>query len=68
VWLRASDLGHRKSEGWVNLTSAPTGMPLNVLQQNLGHVSLNTTTIYATSEDRRLMKAVNQFWAKQGAW
>lgn len=40
------------------------GMPLDVLQQNLGHASLNTTTIYATAEERRRMSAVNQFWQR----
>jgi site-specific recombinase XerD len=41
------------------------GTPLDVLQQNLGHASLNTTTIYVTSEKRRRMKAQQAFWDKQ---
>jgi integrase len=43
------------------------GTPLDVLQQNLGHASLNTTTIYVTSEKRRRMKAQQQFWDKKVA-
>jgi site-specific recombinase XerD len=38
------------------------GMPLDVVQQNMGHASLDTTTGYTTSEERRRMKAA------QGAW
>jgi site-specific recombinase XerD len=38
------------------------GMPLDVLQQNMGHASLDTTTGYTTSEERRRMLASQQFW------
>jgi site-specific recombinase XerD len=37
-------------------------MPLEVLQQNLGHASLHSTTIYATSEERKRMKAMQKIW------
>lgn len=41
------------------------GMPLDVVQQNLDHASLATTTIYATAEQRRRLRAVNQFWERR---
>jgi integrase len=55
-WLRHTHGSH----------SVAAGMPLDVLQQNLGHASLDTTTIYTTSEDRRRMKAVQKFWEQKG--
>jgi len=48
-------------DGW-SLTAA---MPLEVLQQTLGHALLDTTTIYVTTEDRRRMKAAQSFWDKK---
>ena len=39
------------------------GMPIEIAQQNLGHASLETTTIYVTTEKRRRLKAVEAFWA-----
>lgn len=54
-WLRHTHGSH----------AAAAGIPLNVLQQNMGHASLDTTTIYTTSEERRRMKAVNEFWEKK---
>jgi site-specific recombinase XerD len=56
-WLRHTHGSH----------SVAAGTPLDVLQQNLGHASLNTTTIYVTSEDRRRMKAMQDFWRKSDA-
>jgi integrase len=38
------------------------GMPIEIAQQNLGHASLATTTVYVTTERRRRMKAVDAFW------
>jgi integrase len=38
------------------------GMPLDVVQQNLGHASLDTTTGYTTSEERRRMLEAQKFW------
>lgn len=35
-----------------------SGMPIEIAQQNLGHASLATATVYATTEQRRRMKAV----------
>ena len=40
------------------------GMPIEIAQQNLGHASLATTTVYVTTEKRRRMKAVEAFWQK----
>jgi integrase len=37
-------------------------MPIEIAQQNLGHASLATTTVYVTTEQRRRMKAVQAFW------
>jgi site-specific recombinase XerD len=37
------------------------GMPIEIAQQNLGHASLATTTVYVTTEKRRRMKAVEAF-------
>jgi integrase len=34
------------------------GMPIEIAQQNPGHASLATTTVYVTTEKRRRMKAV----------
>ncbi|MDO8729452.1 MAG: site-specific integrase [bacterium] len=44
--------------------SLASGMPLEILQQNLGHASLNTTTVYSSSEESRRMKEVQKFWQK----
>jgi site-specific recombinase XerD len=41
------------------------GMPLDVVQQNMGHASLDTTTGYTTSEERRRMKAAQAAWKKK---
>ena len=43
------------------------GMPLDVVQQNMGHASLDTTTGYTTSEERRRMKAAQAAWKKRPA-
>jgi site-specific recombinase XerD len=56
-WLRHTHASH----------AIATGMPLDVLQQNLGHASLSTTTVYVTSESQRRMKAVREFWRKRSA-
>lgn len=54
-WLRHTHGAH----------AVAAGTPLDVLQQNMGHASLDTTTIYTTSEERRRMKAAEKFWAKK---
>ena len=43
------------------------GMPLDLVQQNMGHASLDTTTGYTTSEERRRMKAAQSAWKKMPA-
>jgi site-specific recombinase XerD len=49
----------RHTHGW---HSVALGMPLELLQQNLGHASLHAMTIYATSEERKRMKAMQKIW------
>jgi site-specific recombinase XerD len=47
--------------------SVAAGTPLDVLQQNLGHASPSTTTIYATREKRRQTKVQNTILGKRAA-
>ncbi len=42
-WMRHSHASH----------AIASGMPIEIAQQNLGHASLSTTTIYVTTERRR---------------
>jgi site-specific recombinase XerD len=51
-WMRHSHGSH----------AVASGMPIEIAQQNLGHASLATTTVYVTTEKRRRMKAVEAFW------
>ena len=51
-WMRHSHASH----------AIAGGMPIEIAQQNLGHASLSTTTVYVTTEKRRRMKAVEAFW------
>jgi integrase len=57
----------KASSHWLRHTHAShaiaSGMPIEIAQQNLGHASLATTTIYLTTEQRRRMQAVQGFWA-----
>ena len=53
-WMRHSHASH----------AIAGGMPIEIAQQNLGHASLATTTVYVTTEERRRMKAVEAFWRK----
>ena len=53
-WLRHTHLSHAIADG----------MPLDIARENAGHASLDTTTIYATGEKKRRMKAVAGFWKK----
>src|SRR5450631_3668771 len=46
--------------------SMTAGTPLDIVQQNMGHASIDTTTINVTSEDRRRMKAMQQFLGRSG--
>ena len=53
-WMRHSHASH----------AIAGGMPIEIAQQNLGHASLATTTVYVTTEKRRRMKAIEAFWKK----
>jgi site-specific recombinase XerD len=53
-WMRHSHASH----------AIASGMPIEIAQQNLGHASLATTTVYVTTEKRRRMKAVETFWRR----
>ncbi|MBE0547396.1 MAG: tyrosine-type recombinase/integrase [Rubrivivax sp.] len=53
-WMRHSHASH----------AIAGGMPIEIAQQNLGHASLATTTVYVTTEKRRRMKAVEAFWMR----
>jgi len=51
-WMRHSHASH----------AIAAGMPIEIAQQNLGHASLATTTVYVTTESKRRMRAVEKFW------
>ena len=51
-WLRHTHASH----------SIAAGTPVEIAQQNLGHASLATTTVYVTSEKKRRLKAMQGFW------
>ena len=53
-WMRHSHASH----------AIAGGMPIEIAQQNLGHASLATTTVYVTTEKRRRMEAVETFWRR----
>lgn len=53
-WMRHSHASH----------AIASGMPIEIAQQNLGHASLATTTVYVTTEKRRRMRAVEAFWKR----
>ena len=53
-WMRHSHASH----------AIAAGMPIEIAQQNLGHASLATTTVYVTTEAKRRLRAVEKFWAR----
>ncbi len=57
------------STHWMRHTHAShaiaAGTPVEVMRQNLGHKSLDTTTHYVTSEDANRMAALRGFWGKR---
>lgn len=57
---------HKASTHWMRHSHAnhaiASGMAVEIAQQNLGHASLATTTVYVTAEKRRRIKAVEAFW------
>ena len=56
------------STHWLRHTHAThalaAGVPIDVAQQNLGHASLATTTVYVASESKRRHTALGAFWAQ----
>ena len=66
--LKGAERFMRASTHWMRHTHASHaiagGMPIEIAQQNLGHASLATTTVYVTTEKRRRMKAVEAFWKR----
>ena len=53
-WMRHSHASH----------AIAGGMRVEIAQQNLGHASLVSPTVYVTTEKRRRMKAVETFWKR----
>jgi site-specific recombinase XerD len=53
-WMRHSHASH----------AIAAGMPIEIAQQNLGHASLATTTVYVTTESKRRLRAVEKFWGR----
>lgn len=51
-WMRHTHVSH----------ALAAGVPLQVAQQNAGHDSLDTTTVYVTTEDARRMAAMRSFF------
>jgi len=51
-WLRHTHGSH----------ATAAGMPVEIVQKNMGHASLDTTTMYVTAEARRRMQAMATFW------
>ena len=75
----ASVLAHTDPQGAARLAQASThwlrhthgahavaaGTPIEVVQNNLGHASLATTTLYVTAEAKRRHRAMQAFWKEQ---
>jgi site-specific recombinase XerD len=65
---RGSERLRSASTHWLRHTHAAhalaAGVPIDVAQQNLGHASLATTTVYVTSESKRRLTAMGEFWAQ----
>ena len=57
----------RASTHWLRHTHAShaiaRGVPLEIAQQNLGHASLATTTVYVRTERSRRVRAMETFWS-----
>lgn len=54
-WLRHTHISH----------ALAAGAPLEVVQQNAGHASLDTTTRYVTTEEAKRMAAMQKIWANR---
>lgn len=63
---RAAARLDKASTHWLRHTHAShaiaAGMPIEIAQQNLGHASLATTTIYVTTEKKRRLRANMQIF------
>lgn len=66
---KGADRLAKASTHWLRHTygshAVGAGVPLEIVQNNLGHASLSTTTIYVTSEEKRRHKEVQKFWLSQ---
>jgi site-specific recombinase XerD len=51
-WLRHTHASH----------AVASEVPIQIVQQNLGHASLATVTLYVTSEEKKRLAAINTFW------
>ena len=60
------------STHWIRYThtfhALARGMPIEVAQQNLGHASPATTTVYVTTEGRRRMQAVENLFSRTAGY
>ena len=56
-WLR-----HTHASQALQGREGQMGMPIQVVQNNLGHASLGTTSMYLTTEREERMKAMRRFW------
>ena len=65
---RSAERFAKASTHWIRHSHASHAiagrMPIEIAQQNLGHASLATTTVYVTTESKRRMKAVEIFWKR----
>ncbi|PZX34296.1 putative integrase/recombinase protein [Cupriavidus phytorum] len=52
-WLRHTHVSH----------ALDAGVPVQIVQQNVGHASLDTTTLYVRSEDVERLIAMQKFWS-----
>ena len=55
-WLRHTHGSH----------AVASGTPIEIVQNNLGHANLATTTIYVTTEQKRRHHAMQKFWNQAG--
>ena len=55
-WLRHTHGSH----------AVASGTPIEIVQNNLGHANLATTTIYVTTEQKRRHAAMAKFWNQSG--
>ena len=69
--VKGADRFERASTHWMRHSHAShaiaAGMPIEIAQQNLGHASLATTTVYVTTESKRRLRAVETFWGTDRA-